>query len=70
MPPSCCPDDPRVAEVARGVFTLAELLARTDGWRRPDLSGVEVVAQPHCHHASILGWRADAALLNVHRRDA
>ena len=26
------PGDPRVAEVARGVFTLAELLARTDGW--------------------------------------
>jgi len=22
-----------------------------------------VVAQPHCHHASVLGWRADAALL-------
>ena len=22
-----------------------------------------MVAQPHCHHASILGWQADAALL-------
>jgi Fe-S oxidoreductase len=21
------------------------------------------VAQPHCHHASVLGWAADAALL-------
>jgi Fe-S oxidoreductase len=21
------------------------------------------VAQPHCHHASVLGWSADAALL-------
>ena len=57
------PDDPRVAEVARGVYTLAELLARTEGWSAPDLSGVEIVAQPHCHHASILGWQADAALL-------
>jgi Fe-S oxidoreductase len=24
---------------------------------------VAIVAQPHCHHASVLGWRADAALL-------
>ena len=62
--PELLPDDPRVAEVARGVFTLAELLGRTEGWVAPDLSGVEVVAQPHCHHASVLGWRADAALLN------
>ena len=57
------PDDPRVAEVARGVLTLAELLARTESWSPPDLTGVEIVAQPHCHHASILGWQADAALL-------
>ena len=56
-------DDPRVAEVAAGVFTLAELLQRTPDWQPPDLSGVEVVAQPHCHHAAVLGWQADAALL-------
>ncbi|MGH1563634.1 FAD-binding and (Fe-S)-binding domain-containing protein [Mumia sp. DW29H23] len=56
-------DDPRAAEVAGGVFTLAELLARTDGWSAPDLSGVTIVAQPHCHHTSVLGWQADAALL-------
>ncbi len=56
-------DDPRVAEVAAGVFTLAELLARTPDWQPPDLTGVELVAQPHCHHASVLGWAADAALL-------
>ena len=57
------PDDPRVAAVAAGVLTLAELLARTPDWKAPDLSGVELVAQPHCHHASVLGWSADAALL-------
>ena len=57
------PGDPRVAEIAAGVLTLAELLERTDGWSPPDLTGLELVAQPHCHHASILGWRADAALL-------
>ncbi|MGH3360427.1 MAG: FAD-binding and (Fe-S)-binding domain-containing protein, partial [Nocardioidaceae bacterium] len=56
-------DDPRAARVADGVLTLAELLDRTDDWTPPDLSGVDIVAQPHCHHASVLGWRADAALL-------
>ena len=49
--------------VAGGVLTLAELLDRTEGWTPPDLTGVEVVAQPHCHHAAVLGWQADAALL-------
>ena len=48
---------------APAVLTLAELLARTPDWTPPDLSGVELVAQPHCHHASVLGWQADAALL-------
>ncbi|HET8559159.1 MAG TPA: FAD-binding and (Fe-S)-binding domain-containing protein [Marmoricola sp.] len=55
-------DDPRVSDVAAGVHTLAELLATVE-WTPPDLTGVEVVVQPHCHHASILGWEADAALL-------
>ena len=54
--------DPRAARVADGVLTLAELLARLD-WTPPDLTGVEVVAQPHCHQSSILGWSADEALL-------
>jgi Fe-S oxidoreductase len=35
----------------------------TAGWQPPDLTGVEVVAQPHCHHASVLGWDADERLL-------
>jgi FAD/FMN-containing dehydrogenase/Fe-S oxidoreductase len=56
-------EDPRVPEVAAGVLTLAELLERTPGWNPPDLTGVKIVAQPHCHHASVIGWRADAALL-------
>jgi FAD/FMN-containing dehydrogenase/Fe-S oxidoreductase len=59
-------DDPRVAEVSGGVLSLAEFLARrvSDGtWTPPDLSGVEVVAQPHCHHHAVIGWAADAALL-------
>ena len=42
--------------------TLAEHLTSID-WTPPDLTGVEIVAQPHCHHASVLGWEADEALL-------
>jgi Fe-S oxidoreductase len=59
-------DDPRALEVSRGVRTLAELLAeraRAGEWSPPDLTGVEVVAQPHCHHHAVLGWETDAALL-------
>lgn len=57
------PEDDRVREVAAGIHTLAELLSATAGWEAPDLSGLTVVAQPHCHHASVLGWAKDAALL-------
>ena len=56
-------DDPRVAKVAGAITTLAELLTRDESWIPPDLHGHEIVAQPHCHHASVLGWEADAALL-------
>jgi FAD/FMN-containing dehydrogenase/Fe-S oxidoreductase len=56
-------DDPRAVELARGVRTLAEHLESLPGWTPPDLTGTTVVAQPHCHHASVLGWEADARLL-------
>jgi Fe-S oxidoreductase len=56
-------DDPRAAELAGGVRTLAELLETLPGWSPGDLSGTTVVAQPHCHHASVLGWEADARVL-------
>jgi Fe-S oxidoreductase len=56
-------DDPRAAAVAAGVHSLAEVLTGLDGWAPPDLSGTTVVVQPHCHHASVIGWDADAALL-------
>ena len=59
-------DDPRVAEVSRGVRSLAEFLAERvaqGDWTPPDLTGVEVVAQPHCHHHAVIGWETDAALL-------
>jgi Fe-S oxidoreductase len=44
------------------VVTLAELVSRLD-LPLPDLTGAHVVAQPHCHHASMLGWSADKTLL-------
>ncbi|MEU5567570.1 FAD-binding and (Fe-S)-binding domain-containing protein [Micromonospora musae] len=63
------PDDARARILAAGTYTLAELLTAPaplgpgPGWTPPSLSGVEVVAQPHCHHHSVMGWEADAALL-------
>nr|WP_233625151.1 FAD-binding and (Fe-S)-binding domain-containing protein [Actinoplanes sp. ATCC 53533] len=57
------PGDADAKAVAGSVRTLAELLAQTPGWTPPDLSGVDVIAQPHCHHHAVLGWKADADLL-------
>lgn len=56
-------DDPRLAEVAAGVRTLAEFLTELPDWNPPDLTGLTIVAQPHCHHRAVLGWQTDAALL-------
>nr|MCW2727445.1 FAD-binding oxidoreductase [Aeromicrobium sp.] len=58
-------DDPRAVDVAAGVFTLSELLRRTDGWTPPDLTGTTLVVQPHCHQASVLGFEADLAILTA-----
>jgi Fe-S oxidoreductase len=44
------------------VLTFAELVERLD-LPLPSLAGVEIVAQPHCHQASILGWAADKRIL-------
>jgi FAD/FMN-containing dehydrogenase/Fe-S oxidoreductase len=63
------PDDPRAAAVAAATRTLAELLTslgpRGPGphWELPSLDGVRIIAQPHCHHYSVLGYAADRALL-------
>ncbi len=54
---------PAAERVAAGTRTLAELLTDTPGWQPPPMDGLEVVAQPHCHHAAVLGWSADARLL-------
>ncbi|MGA8258110.1 MAG: FAD-linked oxidase C-terminal domain-containing protein, partial [Nocardioides sp.] len=54
-------DDARA--VAAATTTLAELLARTESYTPPDLTGIHVVAQPHCHHHAVMGWGEDAKLL-------
>lgn len=64
--PSCLAtlrsDVPEFLGETLDVLSFAELLERLDV-PLPSLAGVEVVAQPHCHHASILGWQADRRLL-------
>ena len=57
------PGDADAALVSRSTSTLAEFLAGDDRWAAPDLAGVDVVAQPHCHHHGVMGWSPDAALL-------
>ena len=59
-------DRPEAAEVAAGVKSFAEVvtaLAEQGRVQLPDLTGVDVVAQPHCHQRSIVGWAEDEALL-------
>jgi FAD/FMN-containing dehydrogenase/Fe-S oxidoreductase len=66
LEPSCLATLRSDAEELTGssvdVLTLAELVERLD-LPLPSLAGLEVVAQPHCHHSSILGWAADRRLL-------
>lgn len=63
------PDDPRAHAVSKGTYTLAELLTHPDigpgeDWKPPaDLEGLQVIAQPHCHQHSVMGFEADLKLL-------
>ncbi len=59
------PEDPRSGLVSSATHTLAEVLSAVPASERslPRLEGVEIVAQPHCHHYSVMGWDADQALL-------
>jgi FAD/FMN-containing dehydrogenase/Fe-S oxidoreductase len=56
-------DRDEAGEVQAATRTLAELLGGTATWSPPDLSATHVVVQPHCHHHAVMGWAADAALL-------
>lgn len=59
------PEDPRSMLVSGATRTLAEVLSAVPAAERrlPSLAGVEIVAQPHCHHYSVMGWDTDQALL-------
>ncbi|MDF1606015.1 FAD-binding and (Fe-S)-binding domain-containing protein [Nocardioides sp. YIM 152315] len=66
LEPSCLAtlrsDVPELTGEHLEVLSVAELVERLD-LPLPSLEGLTVVAQPHCHHASILGWAADRRLL-------
>lgn len=63
------PDDERARDVARNTFTVAEVLTgrtpvRPDpAWVPPRIDGTRIVVQPHCHHHAVMGFAADAELL-------
>ena len=72
------PDDPRAHRVAAMTRTLAELLTGTAAaadtrgtagagklWRAPDLTGLELLVQPHCHHHAVMGFATDQGLLQA-----
>jgi len=59
------PDDPRAVAVAAATRTLAEVLRADEDWTPPSLAGVRVVAQPHCHQHSVMGYDADLAVLEA-----
>ncbi len=54
---------PRAEALAGSVRTLSEILATAPSFEPPDLGGMPVVAQPHCHHSAVMSWDADEALL-------
>jgi len=66
LEPSCLAtlrsDLPELTGQHLDVLSFAELVERLD-LPLPDLAGLQVVAQPHCHHASIIGWDPDRRLL-------
>jgi FAD/FMN-containing dehydrogenase/Fe-S oxidoreductase len=65
------PGDPRAVAISHATRTLAELLTSAgpdgpaDGWSPPSLAGVTIIAQPHCHQHSVMGYEADLALLRA-----
>jgi Fe-S oxidoreductase len=66
LEPSCLAtlrsDAAELAGEVLDVLSFAELVERRQ-LPLPDLTGVEVVAQPHCHHHAVIGWGPDQALL-------
>lgn len=61
--PELLADDPRAAQVAAAVRTLAEVLVDHPEWRPPRRPGERVVVQPHCHQHAVGGFAAERRLL-------
>jgi len=59
------PEEQDLVRLRDQTVTLAELLddEHTPGWEPPELGGRRAMAQVHCHQHAVLGWDADAALL-------
>lgn len=58
------PEDHDVRRLRDQTVTLAELLTEhSPGYEPPDLSGLDAIAQVHCHQHAVMGWDADRALL-------
>ncbi|MGH3471812.1 MAG: (Fe-S)-binding protein, partial [Nocardioidaceae bacterium] len=59
------PEDQDVQRLKSKTLTLAQLLTEhTPGWDPPRLeSGLQALAQVHCHQHAVLGWDADEELL-------
>jgi FAD/FMN-containing dehydrogenase/Fe-S oxidoreductase len=66
LEPSCLAtlrsDAAELAGENLALLSLAELIEQRQ-LPLPDMTGVEVVAQPHCHHHAVIGWAADQRLL-------
>jgi FAD/FMN-containing dehydrogenase/Fe-S oxidoreductase len=55
---------PEAAALAARVQTLGEFLTALPGWTPPRRPDVQVIAQPHCHQAAVLGWDADHTIVS------
>jgi Fe-S oxidoreductase/FAD/FMN-containing dehydrogenase len=61
------PEDQDVRRLQAHTVTLAELLVEhTPGWQPTDLRShdLSAIAQVHCHQHAVLGWEAEAQLLD------
>lgn len=56
-------DEGAARAVAGATHTVSEIVSQTEGWEPPDLSGVSVVVQPHCHQHAVMGFAADLEVL-------
>nr|WP_062330945.1 FAD-binding and (Fe-S)-binding domain-containing protein [Herbidospora sakaeratensis] len=59
------PADQDVRRLRNQTVTLAELLTRHSPGYRPPRLGVDALAQVHCHQHAVLGFDADAELLDA-----